>query len=58
MGIPKGLLQVLCRRVFMYTSKDVCNYYTISGQEDIYGNKIIETSFREIMWNFLNYVDK
>ena len=55
---PKGLLQVLRKRVFMDTFKDVCNYYTLRGREDYYGNTIIEMSLREIMLNCLNFIKK
>ena len=51
MSNSKGRLQVLWERVFMDTSKDVCNYYTICGREDNYRKTIIETILRELMWN-------
>ena len=46
---PKGLQQVLWEHIFLYTSKDVCTYYTIYGKEDYYGHTIIETGLREVM---------
>ena len=46
MGKPKWILQVLWERIFMDTSKDVCTYYTIRGQEDNYFNNILETGLR------------
>ena len=49
MGNTKGLLWVLWDRVFMDTSKYVCTYNTLRGQEDTYGNIILETSLRELM---------
>ena len=41
MGDSKGLLQILRKRVFTETSKDVCNYYTLRGRGDIHGKTII-----------------
>ena len=35
MGKPKGLMHVLWKRVFMDTSKGVCNYYTLRGKLDV-----------------------
>ena len=58
MGNPKGLLQVLWERLFMDTSKYVCNYYRLCGREDNYGNTIIEMSLRELIWNCLKFIDK
>ena len=40
----------------MDTSKDVCTYYALHGQEDNYGNKILDTSLRELMRNCLNFI--
>ena len=57
-GKTKGLLQVLWERGFMDTSKDVCTYYTPRGQEGDYGNTILEKSLRELMWNWLNFIDE
>ena len=56
MGNPKRLMQVLWELVFMDTSKDLCTYYTQCVREDNYGNIILETIFRELMWNFLNFI--
>ena len=52
----KVLLQVFWERVFMDTYKNICTYYTLRGQEDNYGDTIIETSFREIMRNCINLI--
>ena len=57
-GNTKVILQVLWERVFMDTFKDVCTYYTLQGREDNYGNKIIETSLRELMRNCLNFIEE
>ena len=38
--------------------KDVCTYYTLRGQEDYYGNIIIETSLRGIMQNCLDLIEE
>ena len=57
MSNTKRLLQVLWGHVFMDTSKYVCTYYTLSGQDDNHGNTIIETSLREIMCNCLNFIE-
>ena len=42
----------------MDTSKDVCTYYALHGQEDNYGNKILDTSLRELMRNCLNFIEE
>ena len=57
-GKLKGILQVLWKRVFMDPSKDVCNYYSLCGREDNYGNTIIETVFRDMMRNCLDLIKK
>ena len=57
-GKTKGLLQVLWYRVFMGTYIDVCNYYKLPGPEDNNGNTILETSFRGLMRNRLNFINK
>ena len=46
MGKTKGLLQLLWGPLFMETYNDLCNYYTLCGQKDNYGNTNIETSLR------------
>ena len=56
MGNTKRLLQVLWERIFIDTYKDVCNYYTLRGKEDNYGNTILETILRELMQNFLKCI--
>ena len=56
MGNPKVLLQVLLERVFINTSKYVCNYYTLRGREGNYDNTIIETSLRELVLNCLDFI--
>ena len=52
----KVLLQVFWERVFMDTYNNICTYYKLHGQEDNYGDTIIETSFREIMRNCINLI--
>ena len=42
----------------MDTSKDVCTYYTLCGQEDNYGNTILEKILREPMQNCLSFIQK
>ena len=42
----------------MDTSKAICNYYTLRGLEDNYGNTIIEMSLRELMWNWLKFIEE
>ena len=46
MGKIKLIPQLLWERYFMYTHKDVCTFYTLCGQEDNFGSKIIEPSLR------------
>ena len=58
MGHPKGILQVLWERLFLDTSKDVCTYYILRGRKEDCGNTIIETSLREPMRNFLDFINK
>ena len=58
MGKTKGFLQVLWEHGFMEISKDVCTYYTLFGLEDNYGNKILETSLRELVRNFLDFIEE
>ena len=40
----------------METYKDVCTDYTLLKLEDNYGNKILETSLRELMRKCLNFI--
>ena len=40
----------------MEKSKDICTYYRLRGQEDNYGNTMIETSLRELMHNCLKNI--
>ena len=42
----------------MEISKDVCTYYTLRGQEDNYGNTIIEASLRELTHNCLKFIEE
>ena len=35
----------------MDTYKDVYTYYKLCGREDNYGNKMIDTGLRELIWN-------
>ena len=58
MGKPKGLLKVLWELVSMGTSNDLCTYYTLRGQYDNYGNTIIETILRELMRNYLKFIQE
>ena len=41
----------------MDTYKDVYTYYKLCGREDNYGNKMIDTSLRELIWNWLNFIE-
>ena len=56
MDKTKGHIQVFWERKFMYTSKYICTYYTLLGLEDNYDNTIIDKRFRELMWNFVNFI--
>ena len=42
----------------MDTSDNICTYYKICGQDDNYGNKMLETSLREMMWDCLKFIKK
>ena len=55
-GNTKGLLRVLLKREFVDICRDVCTYYPLCGREDNYGNIIIETSLRELMQNWLEFI--
>ena len=58
MDNEKGLLNILWERGFMDTSRDVCTYYTLRGQEDNCDKKNIEKSVRELMRNCLNFIEE
>ena len=58
MDNPKGLMQVLWELKFMDTSKDICSYYTLRGQEDNNGNKIVDMSLKELMQTCLNFIEE
>ena len=58
MGKPKGLFQVLWERGFIDTSKNVRTYYSLKGREDQYGNKMPETSLRDMMRNCLDFIEE
>ena len=55
-GKPKGVLQALWGHSILDTSKDVCRYYTLRGQEDDYGNTVCVKSMRELMWDCLRCI--
>ena len=42
----------------MDTSKDICTFYTLRRLEDEYGNTLIETSLRGLMWNCVNFIEE
>ena len=58
MGKTKGLLQLLWGTLFMEMYNDLCNYYTLCGQKDNYGNTNIEMSLRELMRNWHKFIEK
>ena len=56
MGNPKIFLQVLWECGFIYTSKNVCTYYTLHQQEDLYRNTILGMVLRELMLKLINLI--
>ena len=55
---PKGVMQVLWKCVFLDTSNYVCTYYTLRGQQDDYGNTILENILRGLMLKCLDFIEQ
>ena len=56
MGKPKGLLQILWEREFIYPNVGTRIYYTIGGRNNQYGNTMLDTSFCNLMRNCIKFI--